>query len=625
WLATNVGLANGGTGATLTDPNADRIMFWDDSLGATTWLTVGANLNLTGTTLSGETSNWQYIGTNAIRPTSTVGIIVSASSTFAGNLTVGTSTALFVDSGNGYVGIGTAAPNNLLQIQTANGSGAITNLLSLKNTNNAADTMSAIVFDIGGNYPFAAIAGGVSSWGDDAGYLSFYTRSATAYPTVAASEKMRITTTGNVGIGTTTPNTVLSINSASANNFSVNSSGHVTIGAVAADSGKIRFPNNISDAISFRNAANGGNVNFGMNSSDHFTFGQAIQMSGYAVQGDTSASGQLILKSTTGVGTSDAIVFQVGSNGGTEAMRINTSGNVGIGNTGPTSKLTVNGGDFKISSTGSATTTISSGVSTLAGGMIVNASSTINHNLTVGTSTALFVDSGNGYVGIGTTTPGVSLDVSGAIRTNNNFYVNGGISNMANLNDVININKNIGPDATPSWSNGASGGTARYEHTSVLYNGKIYSRGGLNGINENIDTIVDIYDIAGNSWSTGASGGTARYGATSVLYNGKIYSWGGSSSAGNPNSINTVDIYDIAGNSWSTGTAGGTARNGHTSVLYNGKIYSWGGSNGSVLNIVDIYNIAGNSWTTGTAGGTARNAPTSVLYNGKIYSWGGSD
>jgi len=126
WNATNIGLAYGGTGATLTDPNADRIMFWDDSLGATTWLTVGANLNLTDTTLSGNTSNWQYIGTNALRPTSTIGIIVSASSTFAGDLTViGNSTTtgrfaaggtLFVDQSTGYVGIGNTGPTSKLTV-----------------------------------------------------------------------------------------------------------------------------------------------------------------------------------------------------------------------------------------------------------------------------------------------------------------------------------------------------------------------------------------------------------------------------------------------------------------------------------------------------------------------------
>ncbi len=127
---------------------------------------------------------------------------------------------------------------------------------------------------------------------------------------------------------------------------------------------------------------------------------------------------------------------------------------------------------------------------------------------------------------------------------------------------------------------------------------------------------LDIYDIASNTWSTGRAGGTARRGHSSVLYNGKIYSWGGGPTG---TSLNTIDIYDIASNSWSTGRAGGTARRGHSSVLYNGKIYSWGGS---YLNTLDIYDIASNTWSTGSAGGTARMDHSSVLYNGKIYSWG---
>jgi hypothetical protein len=47
----DVSLADGGTGASLTDPNADRVMFWDDSAGAVTWLTMGTGLTITGTTL----------------------------------------------------------------------------------------------------------------------------------------------------------------------------------------------------------------------------------------------------------------------------------------------------------------------------------------------------------------------------------------------------------------------------------------------------------------------------------------------------------------------------------------------------------------------------------------------
>jgi hypothetical protein len=49
---TDVALADGGTGASLTDPNADRILFWDDSAGAVTWLTAGTGLAISTTTMA---------------------------------------------------------------------------------------------------------------------------------------------------------------------------------------------------------------------------------------------------------------------------------------------------------------------------------------------------------------------------------------------------------------------------------------------------------------------------------------------------------------------------------------------------------------------------------------------
>ena len=45
-------LANGGLGASLTDPGADRIPFWDDSGTTVTWLTLGTGLSITGTTIN---------------------------------------------------------------------------------------------------------------------------------------------------------------------------------------------------------------------------------------------------------------------------------------------------------------------------------------------------------------------------------------------------------------------------------------------------------------------------------------------------------------------------------------------------------------------------------------------
>lgn len=53
---TDVSLADGGTGASLADPNADRILFWDDSAGAMTWLTLGTGLSITNTTIDATAS-----------------------------------------------------------------------------------------------------------------------------------------------------------------------------------------------------------------------------------------------------------------------------------------------------------------------------------------------------------------------------------------------------------------------------------------------------------------------------------------------------------------------------------------------------------------------------------------
>lgn len=52
WAGTIIPLNKGGTGANLTDPNADRLMFWDDSAGSVDWLTLGTNLSITGTTIN---------------------------------------------------------------------------------------------------------------------------------------------------------------------------------------------------------------------------------------------------------------------------------------------------------------------------------------------------------------------------------------------------------------------------------------------------------------------------------------------------------------------------------------------------------------------------------------------
>ena len=49
---TDVPLADGGTGASLSDPGADRILFWDDSAGAVAFLVPNCNISISGTNLN---------------------------------------------------------------------------------------------------------------------------------------------------------------------------------------------------------------------------------------------------------------------------------------------------------------------------------------------------------------------------------------------------------------------------------------------------------------------------------------------------------------------------------------------------------------------------------------------
>ena len=107
--------------------------------------------------------------------------------------------------GDGKVGIGTASPNAILDVEGANinfasSENGILNVFS----NDATFVNRGGSISLGGNSEsgslgFAMIKGAKES--TDAGYLAFGTRSAAANST----ERLRISSTGNVGIGTTAP------------------------------------------------------------------------------------------------------------------------------------------------------------------------------------------------------------------------------------------------------------------------------------------------------------------------------------------------------------------------------------------------------------------------------------
>ena len=227
----------------------------------------------------------------------------------------------------GNVGIGTTGPGTLLHLQSS-----LTSDLTLENTGDdnpliwldgdvsAAD---AFVGAIGGKWngnitSYIALEAGDDTTNKDEGLISFWTRdSGDASP----QERVRIEQNGNVGIGTTGPNSKLTV----------------------------------SGTANFGGADDGVYLSYGTGYGE--IVGLDLPKASY-----------------------NALQFRTGA---TASMAITTAGNVGIGNTGPTSTLAVTG--------------------------------SFNVQKATALNSLLYVNSSTGNVGIGVTTPGDTLEVFGSV------------------------------------------------------------------------------------------------------------------------------------------------------------------------------------------------------------------
>lgn len=304
----------------------------------------------------------------------------------------------------GNVGVGTASPSSPLHIYTA------TNYPLILEQTEAGSPHNYVVFkDTGGDTAYL----GHQNSTDDNFTIANLTAAGGVQWFTGGSTRMLLNSSGNLGIGKTSPSTKLDVVG------TISGSSVAANGNIQATSGSdyIRMiPSNGSGdpELYFFNAGNREasitvNATYGVRINDELAansfnnvgssaggvvtamqakngsstvVGNAVQIlfSPWSSAGSTNGAALRAIETESDGGTAFTILTDNGQNGLTERFRITSEGNVGIGTTAPQAKLDVQATPSTsaaiVARGDSATTTIGSEVSQLA---IVNANTTTNN------------------------------------------------------------------------------------------------------------------------------------------------------------------------------------------------------------------------------------------------------
>ncbi len=405
----------------------------------------------------------------------------------------GTIAKMLLNPNGGNVGIGTTAPGSLLHVAGAiqTGVGSSTNgALVFNNTSNSNTVTiqsgntspspytltlptalgannSVLYHTSSGNLGWASSVSAFGGWattGNSAIASDFIgTTNAVAFVTKTSNvERMRVTSAGNVGIGTATPASKLTINDTSNSLSDTDFMG-------ALDKAGIQISTTLN---------NGGRYNpgiFWQTSNDQPTKPKA------GIWTYMSGSGSKIY-----MGTSNTY-----SNGITNRnFVLDQNGNVGIGTNSPTQKLVV--GDITGQNTlrvnGLTSANMAPALSlfrggnresviaqTLSGLVFANTSGVANYNDATLDAAANMIIRSNGNVGIGTTTPNINgYGNTGGLLTIQNI-------SGTNLHGVLELSNRTDADSQPIGDIAFSASS----QTSAVNKRSALIRGVLSGIDGN--------------------------------------------------------------------------------------------------------------------------------------------